>query len=289
MFASWASTSFAQCGLSTDECTGAIKEDVVGVTERYAADPSPFYAHFSDQKVQYLIQNTELMAAGIRSGLIHDLSIYVQSKISSIPYTDFTISMGCTPVGTLEVSWGFLTGMQQVYHGDHTTAIGWNTFVFDTAFAWDESQNLIIEICYNNSTTNIYDIVSTTLTPFNSTLYQRANSGSGCTYDDAEYSMMERPVFRFTNCESKEPDTSGTGITELNINEIDIFPNPAYSYIEVNLNDGYDYTIIDLQGRIVSEGILEGSRIELEDLAQGMYIVKFFNDKEQFMSRLVKL
>ena len=145
----------------------------------------------------------------------------------------------------------------------------------------------------NSISENPLFISNTDLYPLDTVLAGIGTIRAGVTED---VKGNPRPaVFRDSvDCGCYEFDTSGFAskireLANLGFEFIQVFPNPAYSYIEVNLNDGYDYTIIDLQGRIVSEGFLEGSRIELEGLSQGMYIVKFFNDKEQFMSSLVKL
>ncbi len=59
-----------------------------------------------------------------------------------------------------------------------------------------------------------------------------------------------------------------------------LFPNPACNKIELlNNHNMVRYEIIDLSGRSVNKGIIDGNNINIENLLPGTYIIKCFTEK----------
>jgi hypothetical protein len=66
---------------------------------------------------------------------------------------------------------------------------------------------------------------------------------------------------------------NGIGIDESSRN-ISIFPNPARDHINVvGMENTATYSITDLGGRIVAQGLLESGRIPVSELSNGTYIL----------------
>ena len=56
--------------------------------------------------------------------------------------------MGCTNQNSIS-SWQ--SGLTTVFNSQNVTVnLGWNDFVFNTAYEWDGVSNLIIEVCFDN-------------------------------------------------------------------------------------------------------------------------------------------
>ncbi|MFK8037637.1 MAG: T9SS type A sorting domain-containing protein [Crocinitomicaceae bacterium] len=79
---------------------------------------------------------------------------------------------------------------------------------------------------------------------------------------------------------------SFTGLDDFNLEYIEIFPNPATNYLNVacQLND-FKVIILDLNGKIIHQSYnnFEISRIELKDLAGGIYMVSIENSSGQLI------
>ena len=86
---------------------------------------SPFYGGYKDAKFQYLIRASELQAAGVLSGTITELALYVTLKQSSVPYQNFSISMNCTSSDELSTSGGFEPAVQVYGPQSFATTSGW--------------------------------------------------------------------------------------------------------------------------------------------------------------------
>ncbi len=115
---------------------------------------SPFDAREQRQRAQMLYRADELIAAGINAGTINSLQLYIHSKLSTRPYSNFSIKMGTAGVsnlvdGSLTVAGGMITVFSSALF---STAAGWNNFNLSPAFDWDGINNLVIEICYDNGT-----------------------------------------------------------------------------------------------------------------------------------------
>ncbi len=136
---------FSPVGTSTGTMSvGSIVSYVTG---------APFDARLQQQRSQYLYKASELIAAEISAGDITALQLYVYSKLSSRPFTNLTIKMGQTTTANLvDGSVTVISGLTTVYTtASYSTIAGWNTFSFSTPFTWNGTSNLVIEICFENS------------------------------------------------------------------------------------------------------------------------------------------
>lgn len=71
-------------------------------------------------------------------------------------------------------------------------------------------------------------------------------------------------------------------VGDLELNDMEVYPNPASDYLIIQTEPGASYTMTNLQGQVVKEGPLLNSisRIEIQDLSKGTYILKvLYEDK----------
>lgn len=194
------------CDIIVGGCGGpAISHSVGnGVTATGPANTgneagSPFMGYFHDAKWQAIYTAAELNALGIAPGLITDLAFNISTKNSTIPYPNFSISIGCvtdtfeTPLPT------FLGNVSQVYTGTVTTTLGWNTFTFSNGYLWNGADDLLIEVCFDNTTFSAFDHVFYTQTSNASVIYHRQDFGAGCTLDASSFTDR-RPNIRMNVC-----------------------------------------------------------------------------------------
>ena len=116
---------------------------------------APFDARLQRQRGQFLYKAGELIAAGLSPGNITSLQLFINSKLSTRPYQNFTIRMANTSVNYLvDGSLNVIAGMTTVYtNSSLSTTEGWNSFNLSSPFGWT-GNSLAIEICYDNGTTD---------------------------------------------------------------------------------------------------------------------------------------
>lgn len=191
------------CDTNNTACNGTTYVAFVGGKDSLSDINSPFFGAWQDARAQYLFTAAELRAMGLKPGSIHQLQWKVTQKLSSIPYTNFTIKIGCTPLANL--TGNFNTVAQTVYSNpSYSSVLGWNTFNLSTPYNWDGVSNLIVEVCYDNTAATFNDQVSNSMTNFASVLRRYMNNGSGCaitTQGTAQASSFLRPKLRFYICE----------------------------------------------------------------------------------------
>lgn len=206
----------ASCALSASSCS---TPDIVNIGTGTTNVSYPFLAYYEDGRTQILYTAAELIAAGVKPGLISSLALNISNKGSGTAvYNGLTIALKCVSLTALTTT--FQTGFTNVYSGNYTTVAGWNTFNFPTAYEWDGTSNLLVQICFNNAAYSYYDMVRASSTSFNSVCYREADGATGCTMTGATTNTV-RPNIRFGNCQIVTPLSyvwsPSTGLTNPNI------------------------------------------------------------------------
>ena len=76
---------------------------------------------------------------------------------------------------------------------------------------------------------------------------------------------------------------------ELAETNIELYPNPARDYMVVNSTDNIEsYTIFNLSGEKVIQGIPNSSTINVTDLQSGLYFIVFESKEGRKTSKFVK-
>lgn len=114
----------------------------------------PFNASNLKERGQILYKASELSAAGLTSGAINSMQLFINAKNTTGSFNNFTISIGTSALDHLvDGSATPGTNLTPVYTNPaFSTVAGWNTFTFSTPYQWDGVSNLVVEFCYNSTT-----------------------------------------------------------------------------------------------------------------------------------------
>jgi hypothetical protein len=122
---------------------------VTGTGNSYTGD-TPFGTWYMDDQTQMLYPASEVAAAGGVSGFMNDLRFNI-TQVGSPAMTDLTIKIGFTSSATiynLQNTAGYTT----VYtNSSYNTSLGWNIFDFSSPVFWNGTDNIIVDVCFNNS------------------------------------------------------------------------------------------------------------------------------------------
>ena len=161
---------------------------------------SPVQGSQTDKKSQYLYLASELLANGVRAGVITDISFAVNSKASSAVYKGFTIKVGATAATDLSAGFDAPGSWKVITSGDYNTKFGNNDFPIPGGFTWNGTSNLVFEFCYNNTSVSADDILTGEGTGYVSQAKKASTvpADDGCSYPAATAVNSFRPVFTFT-------------------------------------------------------------------------------------------
>ncbi|MBL4593921.1 MAG: gliding motility-associated C-terminal domain-containing protein, partial [Flavobacteriales bacterium] len=232
----------AICGPSlTNACSGPTSQNTIGTgTTNLSNAPSPYYGFYEDGRVQMIYTAAEITATGFIGGKITEISFDVTNKASTQPYNGLTIKIGPTALNDFVGATAFVPGLTQVYtNAAYTTALGWSIHVLNTAYEWDGISNLIVEICFDNTSwTSTDQIAQTNTGGIAMTLYDYTDGAVGCVLNTPYTASADRPNVRFTQCPTI-PDplafnyswTPATNIITSTMQNPTVFPSIPTSYI----------------------------------------------------------
>ncbi len=191
------------CGLSPNtSCSATAADYVIGTATGSNTPnnyPAPFGNWYKNAKHQFVYTASELNAMGLTGGKITNLAFEITAINGDTIYQDYTIKMGCITDSILTF---WQTGLSTVYSPqNYNIALGWNDFTFTSAYEWDGLSNIVVEICYNNLSTQFSQ---NSISPFMntgyiSTLYYRNDVQNACNAF-ASTPSSNRAIIRFTSC-----------------------------------------------------------------------------------------
>lgn len=172
------------------------------------AYPAPYSMYYGGQKMQFIIQASELSTSGFVTGSpITSIEFPVLSLGAAWGNTifhcqNFQISIGHTTLSSITSFQGPLNVVLPAYNFT-PVAGGFNTHVFANPFIWDGQSNLIVETVFSNgifgsAVTSVVQYNSPT--GFQSTVVYRADNQSFANIAAASFSNVNvgnaRPDFR---------------------------------------------------------------------------------------------
>lgn len=161
-----------------------------GTTNSY---PNPYGHYYWGNKEQYLILASELAAANILAGEINALAFNVIAA-GNLVLQNFSIKLGHTMQSNMNTN--FITGLTEVYsHPGYVHFVGWNSHNFHTPFMWDGISNLVVEVCFNNTSYTSHGYVSIAQPGFQSTIGTRSDATGVCNYSTGTV-YSDRPVMK---------------------------------------------------------------------------------------------
>jgi hypothetical protein len=139
----------------------------------------PFNTYWHDSRTQMLYTSSEIIAGGGAPGSISKLAFNV-STADNLTMNGFNIRMQNTSMTSLSTF--VTTGWTTVYTGTYTVpGSGWQSIDLQTPFAWSSGSNLLIEICFDNTSytlaTNVFASTAAGMT-----VEQHADNSTGCSF-----------------------------------------------------------------------------------------------------------
>jgi len=166
---------------------------------------SPFSQNWESNHSQYLILASDLTAAGFAAGTINSMSLNITSKLSSLPFSGYSIKMANTALTGLTA----LTAptFTNVYGPvNYTSVAGTNNFNFTTPFNWNGTSNILVDICFDNDPTSSgtfwtsNDVVQSRTTTYTSVVGTYADNSTLCgnLTGGTSGTVSNLPIFKFS-------------------------------------------------------------------------------------------
>ncbi len=139
----------------------------------------PFYTYYHDSRTQMLYTANEILSSGGAAGPIIRLGFDVTSLASQV-MNGFYIRMKNTNLTSIS-AWES-TGFTDVFSGTYTVpGTGWQYIDFTTPFNWDGTSNLLIEVCFDNTSYTSNTSVNSSTTTGTMVRHHHVDNGTGCT------------------------------------------------------------------------------------------------------------
>jgi hypothetical protein len=201
---------------------------------------APYGTYYMDERSQFIITKAELQAAGWTStnNTLKSLAFNVYQSAGQT-MNNFTIKIRHTTASSYS-STSFLStsNMVTVFTGSVTPAVGWNTHNFTTNFTYNGTDNLLVDICWNNSSyTNDTKVYYTSTSAYRSLYYKADIASGGVCANSTGTQTYNRPNMKLAFLSSTPAKMSAVEEEELIADETDIrfdlYPNPATSNFTV--------------------------------------------------------
>jgi gliding motility-associated-like protein len=201
------SSSPNTCGANAVGCFGLTKIDSVGSGYNVTAGsptqyPAVYGAYARSARHQMLYTAAEINAAFQGGGTITQIAWEIGTFASNAQLQNFTIRIKCVPASTTTLVAYQNTGFTTVFTGNVTPATGWNVHNFTTPYDWDGLSNILVDICYSNTTSGTLNNRHVyTTTPTNRLLSSSSNTDICMPTTSTPAGSTQRPKARFTICQ----------------------------------------------------------------------------------------
>jgi len=186
-----------------------------GTTPTTGSSVTPYKTFWHDGRGQYLILASELIAAGSGPGTITALGFNVTTTPGQA-MADFTIRMAGVSTTALTSTFMSPTSPTTVMGPTsvNITATGWYTHTFATPFVWNGVDNILVDVCFDNTSYTTDGQVMSHTTTFVSTTGHNTDGAAGCSLTGTgSYSQrpnMQLSITPATACAS--PINGGTTV-----------------------------------------------------------------------------
>ena len=213
--------------------------------------PSPFGNYYKSARHQMLFKASELSALFGGARVISSLSLDIGTLNSGTALHNFTLKIGSTRADSLTQYEGGNSLLTVFEDTAYTPVAGWNTMAFQNAYIWDGISDLVVDICFTNSTNgSICNKMRYTPTPFRSYWFTYGNGFSMCDVSGSQAvaptyaSFFQRPDAKFglgviTGGLSNLVWSPATGINAVHI------ASGAHTYANVLTDQWYKVTLAD--------------------------------------------
>ena len=174
------------------EQTNNITVGTGTILNNQAAHPAPFAYTTKKAKEQYLYPASELNAAGLGEGKISSLAFNIDDVNADVTMGVYRVSIGTTNQNDIST---WINGLTEVYSGTislTTSDSGWETIQFTEPFQYDGQSNIVVQICFETTTTTGKVKVRQTETEYNSAISYRHATNNACEYTGNPSTVSQR-------------------------------------------------------------------------------------------------
>ena len=203
--------------------------------------PAPYGNLYYGAKHQILIHADEIYDAGGLPGALTSLAFNIHQLGTGTVFNDFRIRMVPIMQNELDENWDENDFTELYYNPSlQTNDIGWFTHTFDEPFVWDGASNILVDICFNNSSATLNHSTYYTQTSYNSVRYYRADNSTVCTaFGTATLSNL-RPNMMF----DLDVYSSGRPYNLLPENgELSVSQTPFFDWTDVEFATSYGLVV----------------------------------------------
>ena len=256
----------------------------------------PYTTYWMDGRTDMLYTASEINAGGGAMGLISKIGFNVITA-DQIPMNGFNVKIQSTSATSLS---GFVSsGWTVCYNGVYALpGSGWQYIDLTSPFVWDGTSNLLIEVCYNNSSyTQFSPVYATTITNMACGYYTDLSTGDGCTAAWTANLLTARPNIALTIILTTGVNSENSVIPKtysLSQN----YPNPFNPTTKINFDIPKQglvtlkiYDILGREIRTLVNDVKSAGKYSVEfnavELASGVYFYKLtaneFTDIKRMM------
>ncbi len=147
----------------------------------------PLASSYDDTRTQTIYYSSEIGSARTLTSLALDVTTKPGQTL-----TNFTIRLKYTNLSAYTIDAWESTDWTTVYQADQAIPItGWTTFTFTTPFSYDGMQNLMVDICFNNSSSTSDGKCRYSTPGGTRSIYYRTDSSYG---DPLTWSGISSPI-----------------------------------------------------------------------------------------------
>jgi hypothetical protein len=248
----------------------------------------PYYTYWHDARTQMIYTKSEILSAGGYGNLITGMALNVVS-VGSPAMSSFRVRMKNTTDSTLTAFDNSTTGWVICYTNSAYTpgGTGWQGYTFSTPFPYNIGYNLLVEVCFDNTSYSASSTVNSSTTPVQRTFCMYQDNGAGCSSATLTNSVTNptRPNIQLTMNFAMGVSNNHGGVPK----EFALFqnyPNPFNPVTKIKYDmpiSGFaTLKVYDMLGKEVATVINEekkpGSYIvdfDGSNLASGAYFFKF--------------
>lgn len=181
----------------------------------------PFKTFYTDSRTQLLYTSSELSSAGGAAAFVEKIGFNIMN-ISTIAMNGFTIKMKNTSSSSLT---GFdNTGLTTVFGSTYTIpGTGWQYITLTSPFLWNGSNNLLIDVCFDNTVINSNSQVRASSSQ-GTVWHEYQDNGSGCSFTDGSAQSFKPNLSLYLNFIINETKEKNNISTEYKL--LQNFPNP---------------------------------------------------------------
>ena len=244
----------ANCGPASTPCPGNSTFGVIGTGTNAIGGttyPAPYGNWYWGARHQMLYTAAELQAmTGTSPGAGAKLTSFgldVAQVGAQTTFQNFEIYVTCT--SSADLSSGWATNLTQVYNSaSETISTGWNDYNFSQAYDWDGTSNLVVQVCFNDTSyvNNGNAYTNTSTTQFNSVRYSHADQQGVCSDGSlTSATSNNRPNGQFGYCTGFDPSsfsyywTPSSSVSNIQTQSPKVFPSANTTY-QLILSDTFN-------------------------------------------------